>query len=79
MNSDDSKANTKQSKYTLADFFTMRCDLCSDTPLTSFAIAKQHYAKTHGTRGYLVCCNKKFMKPKTVDDHFQWHINPEYK
>lgn len=63
--------------HRLGDFFTMRCDICSDTPFSSFQHAKQHYKSVHGVTGYLVCCNKKFVKAKTVDNHLQWHINPE--
>lgn len=55
----------------------MRCDICTDTQFSSFQHAKLHYKSVHGVTGYLVCCNKKFVKAKTVDNHLQWHINPE--
>lgn len=77
---DNSDREDGKPKYTLADFFTMQCDLCNlnEVKFESFQMAKQHYAKEHGVVGYLICCDKKFVKPKTVDDHFKWHINPEY-
>lgn len=77
---DDKRANTEDGQSIdnrLADFFTMRCDICSDTQFSSFQHAKLHYKSVHGVTGYLVCCNKKFVKAKTVDNHLQWHINPE--
>lgn len=54
----------------------MQCDLC-DTHFTSFQEAKQHYKAAHQITGYLICCDKKFIKAKTIDNHFMWHINPE--
>lgn len=77
-NSDDSSSDTKHKKYNLTDFFTMRCDLCDDIQFSTFLDAKKHYRQDHNITGYLVCCDKKFMKPKTIDDHFRWHIDPEY-
>lgn len=80
---DDKRSTTMESQSTdnrLSDlhrFFSMRCDICDDTPFSSFQHAKQHYKSVHGVTGYLVCCNKKFVKAKTVDNHLQWHINPE--
>lgn len=78
---DDTQATTTESQSIdnrLGDWFTMRCDIClNDTPFSSFQHAKQHYKKVHNVTGYLVCCNKKFVKAKTVDNHLQWHINPE--
>lgn len=77
-NSKDSNTAAGHGKHRLADFFTMRCDFCDDVTFSTFQDARQHYQNTHEMRGYLVCCDRKFMKPKSVDDHFQWHINPEY-
>lgn len=80
MNLDDKRATATDAQNTdnrLSEFFTMRCDICSDTKFSSFQHAKQHYKSVHGVTGYLVCCNKKFVKAKTVDNHLQWHINPE--
>lgn len=54
----------------------MQCDLC-ETVFATFKDAKKHYKRTHNVTGYIKCCNKKFIKVKTVDNHFQWHINPE--
>lgn len=54
----------------------MQCELC-DTQFTAFKEAKQHYKVIHQTTGYLICCGKKFIKAKSVDNHFQWHVNPE--
>lgn len=75
-NSDDSSTDTKHKKYRLADFFTMRCDLCDDVQFSTFQNAKQHYRTVHEIKGYLMCCDKKFMKPRTIDDHLRWHTNP---
>ncbi|XP_031623262.1 zinc finger protein 62-like [Contarinia nasturtii] len=67
------EGNSNASNHTLADFFTMRCDLCDDAKFISYQDARLHYSMFHGITGYLICCNRKFMKAKTIDDHFQWH------
>lgn len=73
-----STTGTQNANNDLSRWFSMRCDIClNDTPFSSFQHAKQHYKSVHGVTGYLVCCNKKFVKAKTVDNHLQWHINPE--
>lgn len=70
----------KDKKYNLADFFTMRCDLCDGegAQFATFLDAKQHYRAAHEISGYLVCCGKRFQKPKTIDDHFRYHTDPDY-
>lgn len=59
---------TQQSEHTLADFFTMRCDMCHETTFSSFASAKEHYLKSHGIVGYLVVKLDYFVK--TIVTHF---------
>lgn len=65
----------QQQDYMLA-YFDMSCDLC-DIMFESFPHAKRHYLSTHETKGYIKCCNKKMRTLLAINDHIQWHKNPE--
>lgn len=57
--------------------FDMSCDKC-DAMFESYAHARRHYLSEHGNpKGYLKCCNKKMRTLAAIDDHIQWHENPE--
>lgn len=54
--------------------FNMTCTLCP-TEFTSFVHVKQHYKTEHNQAGFLVCCNRKFMRLHRVVDHCASHCN----
>lgn len=61
----------------IRDLFTMRCDICSDVEFEDFLGARKHYHEVHNTRGYLICCGKKFWRRKAMLEHVRTHINPK--
>lgn len=65
----------QQHDYMLAHM-DMACDQC-DEMFESFSHAKRHYLSAHETKGYIKCCNKKMRTLLAIDDHIQWHKNPE--
>lgn len=57
--------------------FDMSCDQC-DVMFDSYPHAKRHYLSEHSEpKGYIKCCNKKMKSLAAIDDHIQWHKNPE--
>lgn len=59
------------------EFFDMECDLCA-FKFTSLQHAKLHYFDEHQIiDGYLKCCRKKFKNLRQINDHLQFHQNPE--
>jgi len=56
----------------------MFCDLCSEK-FESFANAKSHFKKMHkGIKGYLVCCDKKYVKRYRLLTHLNSHYNVSF-
>lgn len=56
----------------------MFCDLCSEK-FESFANAKSHFKKLHkGIKGYLVCCDKKYVKRYRLLTHLNSHYNVSF-
>ncbi|KAG4072165.1 hypothetical protein HA402_015664 [Bradysia odoriphaga] len=62
----------------LTDVFTMKCDLCANVSFTSLPNAKTHYMTEHGIKGYLLCCDSKFMSATSIEDHFKYHLDPSH-
>lgn len=57
--------------------FDMSCDQC-DVMFDSFTHAKRHYLSEHSEpKGYIKCCSKKMKSLVKIDEHIQWHKNPE--
>lgn len=56
--------------------FDTTCDICSKV-LGSLANATNHYKKSHKTIGYIRCCRLKLKTEDKVEEHIEWHINPE--
>lgn len=57
--------------------FDMSCDNC-EAMFTSFADAKRHYLVEHGEpKGFIKCCNKKMNSLVDIEEHIEWHNNPE--
>lgn len=66
----------EMAEYVLTHF-DMSCDQC-DMMFESFLHAKRHYLSEHGDgKGYIKCCSKKMKTLAAIDDHVQWHKNPE--
>lgn len=63
------------SNESIKKLFKMQCDNC-DNAFETFSEAKLHYRRVHRQAGYLICCEKKFMKFGLVLQHCQWHIDP---
>lgn len=74
-NHDQSHLKHALKQPTLADFFTMKCNLCENESFESLSNAQKHYMMEHGINGYLICCNSKFMEDKSIQDHFQYHLD----
>lgn len=57
-------------------FFDMQCDVCK-MQLFSLQHAKLHYLEEHDIPdGYLKCCEMKFRELKSINDHLEYHVNP---
>lgn len=57
--------------------FDMSCDQC-EAMFESFPHARRHYLSDHGdSKGYIKCCSKKMKSLTAIDEHIQWHKNPE--
>lgn len=66
-----------QSKQVFAQHFDTTCDICS-VELKTLKRAISHYKHQHkNDEGYVKCCGLKLKRDKLVDDHIQWHLNPE--
>lgn len=66
----------QMAEYVLTHF-DMSCDVC-DVMFESFSHAKRHYLSEHGdAKGYIKCCSKKMRTLAAIDEHVQWHKNPE--
>lgn len=76
--------DTKQNSRTESDeqdeqirkFFTMKCDLCDNIEFKTLSDAQIHYRNVHNTRGYLMCCAKKYMYRYNILGHIQHHTDP---
>lgn len=55
----------------------MYCELCSEQ-LDSLRDAKSHYKLSHGTRGYIICCERRFNQRCRLVEHVNTHFNFTY-
>lgn len=76
INLNSAKISAAKRKEIFAQYFDNTCDLCS-TELKSLRHALPHYKREHKIEGYVKCCQLKFKSEKLVNDHLQFHINPE--
>ncbi|KNC32011.1 Transcription factor grauzone [Lucilia cuprina] len=65
-----------------SDIFTdnehkLECCICNVT-LEDFRAVKQHYRNEHNTKGYTMCCGKKYFKRCLLIDHLRVHKDPNY-
>ncbi|XP_055623176.1 transcription factor grauzone-like [Toxorhynchites rutilus septentrionalis] len=54
----------------------LECDECK-TSFPNFTQFKRHFREVHQTKGYVVCCNRKFHKRVHLVEHVTKHINPD--
>lgn len=57
-------------------FCTLICEKCDYVGKNYYQLEK-HYKTEHDTRGYAVCCGRKFCKKRRLFEHCQRHINPD--
>ncbi|XP_062552818.1 zinc finger protein 234-like isoform X2 [Armigeres subalbatus] len=57
---------------------SLYCNICGDSSehFDNFSKLLKHFKETHETRGYAVCCDRKFFRKDRLLDHFALHINP---
>ncbi|XP_037037053.1 zinc finger protein 112-like isoform X2 [Bradysia coprophila] len=62
----------------IRELFAMKCDVCSDiVNFETLLEVRQHYRKVHKSRGYLICCDKKFYRRIKMMNHVRWHTNSD--
>ncbi|KAG4067427.1 hypothetical protein HA402_009664 [Bradysia odoriphaga] len=59
------------------EWFTMKCDICTDVTFKTLLDIRRHYRGVHNVRGYLTCCNKKFNTRQAMVAHMRSHTNPD--
>ncbi|XP_055630985.1 zinc finger protein 91-like [Toxorhynchites rutilus septentrionalis] len=60
----------------IRQFCTLICEKCEFVGENYYQLEK-HYKTDHNTRGYAVCCGRKFCKKRRLFEHCQRHINPD--
>lgn len=61
------------------EIFAMKCDICDNVDISFKTLleVRKHYREAHNTRGYLVCCGKKFSTRYLIMEHVRRHVNPK--
>lgn len=60
------------------NFFSMKCDICSDVQFETLQKMRKHYRQVHKmAKGYLTCCGNKYHSRYLMMDHIQYHVNPD--
>lgn len=66
-----------ENEQKIRDFIDMKCHICNEKfegENASFSKVKKHFKKFHPTeKGYLMCCDKKFIRRAHLLDHIEWH------
>ncbi|XP_055689315.1 zinc finger protein 728-like [Lutzomyia longipalpis] len=57
-------------------YLGFKCDICSTKAKSYFAL-KHHFLDSHGVKGYMMCCSKKFTCLGKLASHVKFHLNPE--
>ncbi len=74
----ESELEKEETENLLKEYLKMTCEMSDcDYHFKCYSDMKVHYSKVHNIRGYLTCCNKKFMKKHFIVDHLKYHKNPE--
>ncbi|KAM7342466.1 transcription factor grauzone-like [Cochliomyia hominivorax] len=71
------KTSRDNDEFIVNYFKQIYCDLCQ-SPLANFNELKKHFLTDHNQRGYIQCCNRKYLHRPQLVEHLQWHINPDY-
>ncbi|XP_073845574.1 uncharacterized protein isoform X2 [Musca autumnalis] len=71
------KVKTSEADEFLTKNFKLNCVICQ-SPLKTFTDLLKHFTRVHNQDGYVICCNKKFIKRSMLVDHVHCHLNPEY-
>uniref|UniRef100_A0A1I8Q2B9 C2H2-type domain-containing protein n=1 Tax=Stomoxys calcitrans TaxID=35570 RepID=A0A1I8Q2B9_STOCA len=61
----------------VATHFKLNCPICN-IAMPTFSELTKHSADIHKKRGYVTCCNKKFIRRSILVDHINRHLDPEY-
>ena len=59
----------------IARHIRLNCEQCSEN-FQTFGDLKNHFQDVHSTKGYVLCCGRKFHKRSVLNDHVEKHINP---
>ncbi|XP_030383918.1 transcription factor grauzone [Scaptodrosophila lebanonensis] len=60
----------------IKEHYKVHCHVCS-TPMEDFSEMLVHARQEHKTRGYALCCGRKFWKRGVLVDHLRRHQDPE--
>lgn len=62
----------------IKEFVSLVCDICQDNhQYLTFKDVQEHYQHKHQLRGYVTCCDKKFLRKDRLMNHITIHINPD--
>lgn len=75
-NSTPSKQKAIHMDSTIASFLPLTCHICQDLRFTSFLDLSAHCRSIHDTEGYVVCCEKRFVRRHKLYHHVLSHVNP---
>uniref|UniRef100_A0A1A9WK05 C2H2-type domain-containing protein n=1 Tax=Glossina brevipalpis TaxID=37001 RepID=A0A1A9WK05_9MUSC len=71
------KAEPNLIEQFIADNIKIICAVCHE-PQANFSKLQRHSQKQHQKRGYVSCCEKKFIKRAFLVDHINQHLNPNH-
>uniref|UniRef100_A0A1A9VTA2 C2H2-type domain-containing protein n=1 Tax=Glossina austeni TaxID=7395 RepID=A0A1A9VTA2_GLOAU len=71
------KLEPNQIEKFITDNIKIVCAVC-DEPQANFSKLQRHSQKQHQKRGYVLCCEKKFIKRAFLVDHINQHLNPNH-
>nr|XP_019536455.2 zinc finger protein 836-like [Aedes albopictus] len=58
---------------------TLYCDICGERSqcFEDYSTLQKHFKDKHETRGYVMCCEKKFIRKDRLLDHIRLHLDPD--
>ncbi|KAL9915945.1 uncharacterized protein ACN2A1_002438 [Glossina fuscipes fuscipes] len=77
VSSGSKKLEPNQIEQFITDNIKIICAVC-DEPQANFSKLQRHSQKQHQKRGYVSCCEKKFIKRAFLVDHINQHLNPNH-
>lgn len=75
-NDDVKHDNSNENVESIEVNFDYTCDICGIDQGT-FNQTISHYKKQHNADGYIKCCKHKYFNEASVNEHIEWHKNPE--